>query len=140
MRRLRTSAPSGIPGPGGGLCALRRLRRSVCGSFSCLYVQLMLIFYVQAAGILACCHFGFSQGLSLTSRGPFVYAQDAWIRLRHFVLYDYIYITGLFFMRRLRGSVPAAFWLLPGDALRPLGVVVVVIFFHRLQRSVSANT
>ena len=52
MRRLRTSAPSGIPGPGGGLCALRRLRRSVCGVFfSCLYVQLMLIFYAQAAGI-----------------------------------------------------------------------------------------
>ena len=79
MRRLRGSAPSGIPGPGGGLCSLRRLRRSACGAFfSCLYVQLMLIFYAQAAGILACCHFGFSQGLSLAFRGPLVYAQDAW--------------------------------------------------------------
>ena len=85
MRRLRASVPSGIPGRGGGLFSLRWLRRGACGAFfSCLYVQLMLIFYAQAAGILACCHFGFSQGLSLASRGPFVYAQDAWIRLRHF--------------------------------------------------------
>ena len=87
MRRLRGSVPSGIPGRGGGLFSLRGLRRSACGVFfSCLYVHLMLIFYVQAAGILACCHFGFSQGLSLASWGPFVYAQDAWIRLRHFLI------------------------------------------------------
>ena len=108
--------------------------------FLCLYVHLGLIFYGLAAGILAWCDFGLSQGLSLASRGPFVYAQGAWIRLRHFFLYECIYIWGFAFVRRLRGCVPAAFCLLPGDALRPLGVVVVVIFLHRLQRSVSANT
>ena len=88
MRRLRGSVPSGIPGTGGGLFSLRRLRRSACGAFcfSGLYVHLGLIFYAQAAGILAWCHFGLSQGLSLASRGPLVYAQDAWIRLRHFFI------------------------------------------------------
>ena len=43
-----------------------------------------------------------------------------------FFLYECIYIWGFYFVRRLRGSVPTAFWLLPGDARRPLGVVVVV--------------
>ena len=87
MRRLRGSVPSGILGRGGGFFSLRRLRRSACGVFfSCLYVQLMLIFYAQAAGILAWCHFGPSQGLSLASRGPFVYAQDAWIRFGIFLI------------------------------------------------------
>ena len=87
MRRLRGSAPSGIPGRGGGLFSLRRLRRSACGAFfSCLYVHLMLIFYARAAGILACCHFGLSQGLSLASGGPFVHAKGAWIRLRFFLI------------------------------------------------------
>ena len=140
MRRLRGPVPSGIPGRGGGLFSWRRLRGSACGAFfSCLHVQLMLIFYAQAAGILACCHFGLSQGLSLASWGFLVYAQDAWIRLRHFFVMN-VYVWGFYFVCRLRGSVPAACWLLPGDALRSLGVVVVVIFWHRLQRSVSANT
>ena len=98
MRRLRGSAPSGIPGRGGGLFSLRRLRRSACGAFfSCLYVHLGLIFYAQAAGILAWCHFGLSQGLSLASRGPLVYAQDAWIRLRH-VFYTNVYTSGAFIL------------------------------------------
>ena len=57
-----------------------------------------------------------------------------------FFSHDCIYIWGLYFVRRLRGSAPAAFWLLPADALWPLGVVVVVIFLHRLFRFVSANT
>ena len=98
MRRLRGSAPSGIPGRGGGLFSLHRLRRSACGAFfSCLYVDLGLIFYAQAAGILACCHFGFSQALSLASRGPLVHAQDAWIRLRHF-FYMIIYTSRACFL------------------------------------------
>ena len=98
MRRLRGSAPSGIPGPGGGLFSLRWLRRSAWGAFfSWLYVQLMLIFYAQAAGIRACCHFGFSQGLSLASRGPLVYAQDASIRLRHFSDMN-VYTSGAFIL------------------------------------------
>ena len=96
MRRLRASVSSGIPGPGGGLFSLRWLRRSACGAFfSCLYVHLGLIFYAQAAGILAWCPFGVSQGLSLASRGPLVYAQAAWIRLRHF-LYIMAYTSGAF--------------------------------------------
>ena len=44
-------------------------------------------------------------------------------------LYECIYIWGFYFVRRLRGSVPTAFWLLPGDARRPLGVVVVIFFY-----------
>ena len=43
-----------------------------------------LIFYAQAAGILVRCHSGISQARSRASRGPLIYAQDAWIRLRHF--------------------------------------------------------
>ena len=85
MRRLRGSVPYGIPGRGDGLLSLRRLRRSACdGFFSCLYKSLELIFYALAAGILSWCHFGLSQGLSHAFRGPLIYAQDAWIRLRHF--------------------------------------------------------
>ena len=61
MRRLRGSVPYGIPGRGGGHFSLRRLRRSACGDlFSCLYILMELIFYAQAAGILAWCHFGLS--------------------------------------------------------------------------------
>ena len=98
MRRLRGSGPSGIPGQGGGLFSLRRLRRSACSAFfPCLYIHLGLIFCAQPAGILAWCHFGLSQGLSLASRGPFVYAQDAWIRLRH-VFYMNVYTSGAFIL------------------------------------------
>ena len=85
MRRLRGSVPYGIPGRGDGFLSLRRLRRSACGVFvSCLYILMVLIFYAQAAGIQVGCHFGFSQGLSLASRGLLIYLQDAWIRLRLF--------------------------------------------------------
>ena len=65
MRRLRGSVPYGSPGRVGGLFSLRRLRRSACGGCcSCLYIHMELIFYAQAAGILAWGHFGVSQGLS----------------------------------------------------------------------------
>ena len=94
MRRLRGSVPYGIPGRGGGLFSLPRLRRSACGVFfSCLYILMERIFYAQAAGILAWCHFGLSQGLSHASRGPLIYAQDAWIRLRHF-FHMVVYTSG----------------------------------------------
>ena len=94
MRRLRGSVPYGIPGRGDGLLSLRRLRRSACGCFfSCLYILTDLTLYAQTAGILAWCHFGLSQGLSLASRGPLVYAQDAWIRLRFF-FHMIVYTSG----------------------------------------------
>ena len=140
MRRLRGSAPSGIPGRGGGLFSLRRLRRSACGAFfACLYVDLGLIFYAQAVGILAWCHFGLSQGLSLASRGPLLYAQAAWIRVRYF-FYDCIYIGGFYFVRRLRGSVPGVILAPPRTSPAASWCRCGGIFLHRLQRSVSANT
>ena len=61
--------------------------------FSCLYLRTELIFHAQAAGILAWCHFGFSQGMAHASRGPLIYAQHVWIRLRHFI-HMVVYTSG----------------------------------------------
>ena len=73
---------------------MRRLRRSACGVFFhvCIYLW-SLYFYAQAAGIQAWCHFGLSQGLSHASRGLLIYAQDARIRLRHFI-HMIVYTSG----------------------------------------------
>ena len=141
MRRLRGSVPSGIPGRGGGLFSLRRLRRSACGAFfSCWYVHLGLIFYAQAVGILAWCHFGFSQGLSLASRGPFVYAQDVWIRLRH-VFYMNVYTSGAFILcAGCRDPCLLHFGFSQGMPCGLSASLWWLFFLHRLQRSVSANT
>ena len=129
MRRLSGSVPYGIPGRGGGHFSLRRLRRSACGDlFSYLYILMELIFYAQAAGILAWCHFGLSQGLSHASRGLLIYAQDARIRLRHFI-HMIVYTSGACILCAGCGDpCLASFWLLPGDPLRSPAVVDLVYF------------
>ena len=141
MRRLRGSVPYGIPGRGGGLLSLRRLRRSACGGFfPCLYILMELIFYAQAAGILVWCHFGLSQELSHASRGPLIYAQDAGIRLRHF-FHMIVYTSGACILCAGCGDPCLLhFGCSPG---MPCGLSVSLwwlFFLHRLFRSVSANT
>ena len=143
MRRLHGSAPCGIPVRCGGLPSLRRLRRSA--SAACFYFIVLFIFrggwyfLRRLRGSWPAVILASPRDCPWHLGGPLVYAQDMWIRLRHF-FYMIVNTSGACILCRLRGSVPAAFWLLPGDALRPLGVAVVVIFLHRLQRSVSTNT
>ena len=87
MRRLRGSAPSGIPGRGGGLFSLRRLRRSACGAFfSCLYVHLGLYFMRRLRG--------------------------SWPAVILASPRDYPWhLGGLLYMRRMRGSACGIFFI-----------------------------
>ena len=116
MRRLRGSAPSGIPGPGGGLCSLRRLRRSACMRrffvmFVCTADAYILCAGCGDPGLLS---FWLLPGTVPGSSGAFCICAGCVDPLAAFFLYDRIYIWGFYFVRRLRGSVPAACWLLPG--------------------------
>ena len=145
MRRLRGSAPSGIPAWCGGLSSLRRLRRSA----SAAYFILLFIFRGAAIFCAGCgdprplvlvgVQGGRPRALPGGSGSSFICAGYEDPRPAC-MPYDSIDIGSVYFVRRLRGFVPiVSFWFLP-KAPQVAPSVVVVHSMHSQRRSVSANT
>ena len=72
---------------------MRRLRRSACGVFFHVCIYLWCLYFMRRLrGSWSAVFLG-SPRDSLMHRGSFIYAQDAWIRLRH-LFHMIVYTSG----------------------------------------------
>ena len=145
MRRLRGSAPSGIPLRCGGFSSLRRLRRSASAAyFIVLFIFRGADIFCAGCGdprplVLVGIQGGRPRALPVDSGSSFICAGYEDLRPAC-MSYDSRDIGSVYFVRRLRGFVPSVMLVSPRAPQLSPGVVVVVYFMHKSRRSECANT
>ena len=136
MRRLRGSAPSGIPVRCGGLSSLRRLRRSASAAyFIVLFIFRGADIFCAGCGdprplVLVGIQGGRPRALPGASGSSFICAGYEDPRPAC-MSYDSIDIGSVYFVHRLWGFVPSVMLVSPRAPQLAPGVVVVVYFMHK---------